>query len=139
MKQWLVVICLLLTAHVGSQNLTEKQKEREKNKVKIYTPDEYDNLQMEFRTGVDAMKLPEDTLEKYDAIILKYVSKMMRLNDKDQGNTNEEVKMKFSESIDNMNAEVKDLLNEEEYVMHLENIHKIVYSVNTRLEKLEAR
>lgn len=139
MKQWLVVICLLLTAHVGSQNLTEKQKEREKNKVKIYTPDEYDNLQMEFRTGVDAMKLSEDTLEKYDAIILKYVSKMMRLNDKDQGNTNEEVKMKFSESIDNMNAEVKDLLNEEEYVMHLENIHKIVYSVNTRLEKLEAR
>ncbi|WP_136480272.1 hypothetical protein [Cognatitamlana onchidii] len=137
MKHLPLVICLLFAINLGAQNLTEKQKEREKNKVKIYTPDEYDNLQLEFRSGVDAMKLSEEKLEAYDQIILKYVSKIMRLNDKDQGNTNEEVKTKFSESITKMNAEVKDILNEEEYVMHLENIHKIVYSVNTRLNAQE--
>ncbi|GGZ80030.1 hypothetical protein [Algibacter mikhailovii] len=136
MKHLLLTICLLLVANIGAQNLTEKQKEREKNKVKIYTPDEYDNLQIAFREGVDAMKLSEDKLEQYDAIVLKYVSKMVRLNDKDQGNSPEEVKIKFSENIDQMNAEVKEMLSPKEYVMHLENIHKIVYSVNTRLEKL---
>ena len=136
MKHLLLTICLLLVANIGAQNLTEKQKEREKNKVKIYRPDVYDNLQIAFREGVDAMKLSEDKLEQYDAIVLKYVSKMVRLNDKDQGNSPEEVKIKFSENIDQMNAEVKEMLSPKEYVMHLENIHKIVYSVNTRLEKL---
>ena len=137
MKPLLLIICLLCIANVNAQNLTEKQKEREKNKVKIYTPDEYDNLQMEFHSGVEAMNLSEEKQNLYTDTILKYVSKMTRLNDKDQGNTNEEVRTKFSENISKMNAEVKDILSKKEYIMHLENIHKIVYSVNTKLDTLE--
>lgn len=136
MKQLLLIICLLFVANVSAQNLSEKQKQREKNKVKLYTPDEYDNLQMEFHSGVETMNLSEDKLEQYTDIVLKYVSKMTRLNDKDQGNTNEEVKAKFSENITKMNEEVKAVLSKKEYVMHLENIHKVVYSVNVRLDKL---
>ena len=83
------------------------------------------------------MKLSEDKLEQYDAIVLKNVSKMMRLNDKDQGNSTEDVRIKFSEYIVKMKAEVKDILTKKEYVKHLENIHKIVYSVNTRLDQFE--
>ena len=137
MKQLLLIICLLFVANVNAQNLTEKQKEREKNKVKMYSPDEYDNLQMEFHSGVEAMHLSEEKQEEYTNIILKYVSKISRLNDKDQGNTNEEVKEKFSKNIIKMNAEVKEILTEKEYVMHLENIHKLVYSVNRRLDAIE--
>ena len=137
MKQLLLIICLLFIANVGGQNLTEKQKEREKNKVKMYTPDEYDNLQMAFHSGIEAMKLSEEEQEEYTDIVLKYVSKITRLNDKDQGNTNEEVKEKFSKNITEMNEEVKGILNRKEYIMHLENIHKIVYSVNTKLDKLD--
>lgn len=137
MKQLLLMICLLFITNVNAQNLSEKQKEKEKNKVKIYTPDEYDNLQMEFHSGVETMNLSEERQEEYTAIVLKYVSKITRLNDKDQGNSNAEVKDKFSQNITKMNAEVKGILTEEEYIMHLENIHKVVYSVNTKLEKLE--
>lgn len=137
MKQLLLIICVLFFVNINAQNLSEKQIEREKNKVKIYTPDEYDNLQMEFHSGVEAMKLSEDKQEQYTNVVLKYVSKITRLNDKDQGNTQEEVKTKFSENITKMNNEVKGILTEKEYVMHLENIHKVVYSVNTKLDKLE--
>lgn len=135
MKKLLLIICLLFFANVNAQNLTDKQIEREKNKVKIYTPDEYDNLQMEFHTGLEAMKLSEEKYDQYTYIILKYVSKISRLNDKDQDNTIDEQKVKFSDNISKMNEEVKDILTEKEYIMHLENIHTLVYSVNTRLDE----
>lgn len=137
MKYALLIGFGLVFGISNGQQLTTKQLEKEKNKVEIYTPDEKDNLQMEFHEGVKAMNLDASTQEAYNAIILKYVSSSKRLNDKDQGYTNAEVKKKFSENIAKMNSEVKEILSPEQYVQHLENIHKITYSVNRRLESLK--
>lgn len=122
---------------VNAQELTKKQKERANNKVEIYTAEERDNIQMGFYTRVKSMGLSKNLEDQYYSIVLYYTIKMARLDDKDKGLSKDEIKIKFKEYTAIMNSEIKQILNEGQYNMHLENFDKIVYSVNRKLEKQE--
>lgn len=135
----IALMCLVSSFSVNAQKLTPKQLEREKNKVEIYTSEERDNLQMAFYKHVKEMNLSEENEEEYYAVFLYYLMKMNRLNDKDKGLSEAQVKEQFQENIDKMNSEIVTLLNDEQKVMHQEYIDKFVYSVNTRLEKVNKK
>ena len=64
-KVLLTFAFLFLTASSFSQQMTEKQKEREQNKVNIFTSEEKSNLQRFYADEVTKMKLSEEKREKY--------------------------------------------------------------------------
>lgn len=119
----------------GAQQLTRKQQERENNKVEIYTSEEKDNLQMWFHEQVKDMNLSNEVDAQYFGILVNYTSSMMRLNDKDKDYTEEEIKTRFDRLVEKLNNDVKPILTEEQYKMHLENFGRIVRSAQAKLKK----
>ena len=116
---------LIVCGSVNGQTLTEKQKEREKNKVELYTPEEKDNLQMWFHEETKKLGLSEEVMEQYSTLVTDNVFDMRRLNDKDSENTPEEITEKFNKLVDKTNASVKSILTEEQYEMHKKNFGKL--------------
>jgi len=129
-----VLVCISFCA-VNAQKLTEKQKEREANKVEIFTSEEKDNMQMWFHEETKKLNLSEEESERYRQIIANNVYKMRRLNDKDSKLTEEEVTTEFKKLVEKTNFEVKDVLSEEQYEMHLKNFNKLANSALKRNAK----
>ncbi len=124
---------LILVTTLGfSQKMSQKQKEREQNKVNIHTSKENDNLQRFYAEEVDKMGLSDEKREEYYNILLSHTYDMSRLDDKDKDYTETEITEKFNAVIDKMNIKMKELLTPEQYVMHLETFSKIIYSVNRK-------
>ncbi len=124
---------LILVTTLGfSQKMSQKQKEREQNKVNIHTSKENDNLQRFYAEEVDKMRLSDEKREEYYNILLSHTYDMSRLDDKDKDYTETEITEKFNAVIDKMNIKMKELLTPEQYVMHLETFSKIIYSVNRK-------
>ncbi|AXT63017.1 hypothetical protein D1816_22620 [Aquimarina sp. AD10] len=125
-----LLLFVFLTAFGQTQK--EKQVEREKNKVEIFTSDEKDNLQVFVAKQVEQMKLSEKLREEYYGILLYYTNKMGRIGDKNKGYTEAEKKTKLDAMVINLNDEVKEFLTEEQYAIHRESFGKIVTSVYNR-------
>jgi hypothetical protein len=102
--------------------------------VQIFTSEEQANLQMWFYEKVDEMNLTEKVREEYYSIILYYAVKMNRLDDKDVGNTEEEVEEKLAILFEKQKAEVKILLPEKLYKMHVENFSELLGFVKNKKE-----
>ena len=135
MKLFYTLILLFLCFSISSQTLTEKQKEREKNKVEIYTPDEKDNIQRWFYEATNKLELSETVRSEYNRILSDIVFDIRRLNDKDKDYSKTEIDTKFDALVKKANKEVKDILTKEQYSMHLENFGKLVRDVKVVLDK----
>ncbi|MDO5979544.1 hypothetical protein [Flavivirga spongiicola] len=131
-KTFLTFSLILITTVGFSQQMSQKQKEKEQNKVKIFTSEENDNLQRFYNEEVNKMKLSKEEREKYYDILLYHTYDMSRLDDKDKNYTETEITEKFNTIIDKMNAKMKALLTPDQYIMHLEIFGKIIYSVNRK-------
>ena len=140
MKLSQTVICslafILFATYVNSQALTEKQKEREKNKVDIYSSEEKDNLQRWFYDQTNMLGLSESVRDNYQRIISDNVYDMRRLNDKDSGNSQEEIVDKFGKLVDKTNTSVKPLLTDDQYAKHLENFGRLADSAIKKQKKI---
>ena len=79
------VICFFICSVSHAQELTQKQKEREEIKVKLFTMEEFSDLHMWFEGEVKDMNLTEDEDDTYRSILNLYLGKMARLDDKDSG------------------------------------------------------
>ncbi len=123
--------------HIIAQNLTQKQLEYEKNKVQIFTVKERDNLQIWFNEKVKLMNLSEAKEEEYSNIVIFYLVKMGRLDDKDIGNSKEEVLQKLDELLIKQDQEIKASLSEEEYEIHLKNYSKMLKSIRNRISETD--
>lgn len=134
-KLLMTIICLITFAGVNAQKLTPKQIEREKNKVELYTSEERDNLQMAFYRHVKEMNLTQKNEEEYYAVVLYYTMKLNRLDDKDKGLSQKEIKKQMTAILDKLNEEVSHVLTAEQNTMHIEHMEKIIYSVNRRMER----
>jgi hypothetical protein len=122
---------------VNAQVLTQKQMEYEKNKVQIFTEKERDNVQLWHQKRLELMNLSDDTEEKYNNTLVFYLVKMARLDDKDMGNSKEEVLQKLDELLIRQDEEIKEILSEDEYKTHLDNYGKILKSIRTRIEETD--
>ena len=132
-----IILIAFLFSNLGinAQKLSQKEQERENNEVEIFTSNERDNLQMWFYNEVNKMNLTEDNREEYYSIVLYYNIKMKRLDDKDSGNTNEEIVQKQDELLKKQNAEIKKILTKEQYELHIKNYDELMRSVRNRMAK----
>ena len=118
---------------INSQNNTSKQKENEK--IQIFTSDERDNFQMWFYEEVNLMNMPNEKKDYYYSIILYYTSKMYRINDKDLGYTKNEIEEEFEILLNKQDKELKSLLTKKEYKEHHEIYDNLINSVRDRMDK----
>lgn len=116
-----------------SQELTPKQLEKQENKVKAFTSEERDNMQMWFYERVNEMNLSEAKREEYYSIILYYSVKMKRLDDKDLGFTSKEIEEKFDSLLKKQEKEIKKILTQEAYEMHTKNYQELIRGVRNRM------
>ena len=130
----LLLMTCLLTFSIGhAQELTQKQKEREEVKVKLFTIEEFSNLQVWFEEQVKEMNLTEDEDATYRSILNLYLGKMARLDDKDSGLSKEEMIKEMRILILKLNGGVEPFLFEVQYKKHL-NIMEVFEKIVT--EKL---
>jgi len=118
---------------VNAQNLTPAQKEYEKNKVQIFTVNERDNLLNWFTDRSKLMGLSEDKEDEYSGILIFYFVKMGRLDDKDQGNSKEEILQKMDILLKKQDVEIKALLPEDEYDIHQKNYDEFIKIIKKRI------
>jgi len=125
-----ILFCVCMTTY--GQKST-KQIEREKNKIDtLYTYKEKENLQIMFNNEVAKMRLSESKSADYFNIITGYGFDMRRLDDLDKGYSSDEIKVELNKIINKMNTEVKDLLNKRQYIIHLESMNKLLYSIYSK-------
>ena len=122
----LVVIIVLASSFVmKGQEMTEKQKAYQENKVELFTPKERDNTQMWVQEQIGMMELSEEASNDYSIILLYYLAKIRRLDDKDNFTSKAELLQKTDELVMNQNKEVKEILSEKQYEIHLEFYDKM--------------
>ena len=136
---FLLVLMVFIASSLSmkGQEMTQKQKEYEENKVEIFTLEERDNIQMWVQEEVVKMGLSEEEIGEYNNILLYYLGKLRRFDDKDMGNSKEEILQKLDELIIKQNEDVKEVLNEEQYEMHLEFYDKMVLMMKTRIAETQ--
>ena len=132
-----IVVFLASCLSMKGQEMTQKQKEYEENKVEIFTLEERDNIQMWVQEEVEKMGLSEEEINEYNNILLYYLGKLRRFDDKDKGNSKEEVLKKMDQLIIKQNADIKEILSEEQYEMHLEFYDKMILMMKNRIAETE--
>ena len=133
LKSLFLIICLISFSNIAAQQLTEKQKKLDENKVDYYSSEERDNLQMWFHDRVAGMELTSVQENEYFSVVVYYVFKLGRLNDKDNDLSKEKIVEKFFEYTDKMNDEIKPILNEEQYQIHIESFETLIKNTTKRL------
>ncbi len=111
-----------------SQEYSKKDR-----KVTIFTSEEKDNLQMWFNSEVDErMKMTPEEKDEYNSILVYYIVKMGRLDDKDKDFTKEELKIEVEKLLAKQDAELKLTLTAEQYAVHQEIFGELMESVYKR-------
>lgn len=132
-KYILVALFSIILFQVSFAQKSQKEIERENNKVTIFSYEEKDNLQLWLHEQVDKMEMTDELENNYYEVLSYYSHSIGRLNDKDKDYSKEEQQIKFHELVDNMNDKMKSILSPEQYTMHLETFNKIIYSINRKL------
>lgn len=131
----LAIICFASGLSMQGQSKEQKQADYEQNKVELFSVQERDNTQMWVQEQIEAMELSEQLSNDYSVILIYYLSKIRRLDDKDNFRSKEELLRKMDEIVLKQNNEVKDILNEEQYEKHLEFYNKMTLMRKNRIEE----
>ncbi|OZV67680.1 hypothetical protein [Winogradskyella aurantia] len=123
----LTIICFCITALSLAQK-SQKQINLEKNRVQIFNDEERANVQYHFYEKTQDLKLSDKVEAEYYRIIVYYVYDMARLDDKDQDNTDGEIRTKMKALVKKMDKEVKPILSPEQYKMHQQNFRDVLQS-----------
>lgn len=134
-KTLLVIIVMLSGVYSNSQTLSPREQERQNNEVEILTLEERWDLQIWFYQELQSMNLDQETLEEYESNFLMYSSRMMRLDDKDQDNTQEEVIEKLDELVEELNVTMKTILPQESYEIHEDNLKILINYVKLKMDR----
>ncbi|WP_412986644.1 hypothetical protein [Pontimicrobium sp. IMCC45349] len=134
-KSLLVVTLMLTGVTINSQTLTPQQQERENNKVEILTNEEKWDIQVWFYQEIQKMNLDEETLNQYESYFSMYSSRMTRLDDKDKDYTYTEVIEKLDELVVQLNNKMKEILPQESYKIHEENVTVLMKYIKLKMER----
>ncbi|UCD61967.1 MAG: hypothetical protein JSV59_05225 [Flavobacteriaceae bacterium] len=115
-----IVLCiagLLFLTNIQAQELSKEER-----KVEIFSSEEKDNLQLWFQDEVKRMNLNEEEMSQYSSIIVYYVAKIARLDDKDKDYSEERFKKELNSLLAKQDKELEDLLTPVQF-----DIHKEIY------------
>ncbi|MGI9547946.1 MAG: hypothetical protein ACR2MM_11945 [Flavobacteriaceae bacterium] len=110
----------LLVFSIGLISVNAQEMSKEDRKVQIYSYEEKANLQNWFNKEVERMKLTEEQSSQYSSVIVYYVAKIARLDDKDQDYTKEEFKSKLNNYLEKQDADLREILSPEQFSIHKE-------------------
>lgn len=79
------------------------------------------------------MDLSEDREDDYSSILIFYFVKIGRLDDKDMGNSKEEILQKMDILLKRQDIEIKALLSEDEYDIHQKNYIEFIKTIKKRI------
>lgn len=131
------IFFLIAIASSNAQTLTPEQQEYENNKVQIFTVNERNNLLNWFTDRAELMNLSESKEDEYTNILLFYFVKMARLDDKDQGNSKEEILQKLDILQKKQDVKIKAILSDEQYKIHQTNYGQLFKSIKVRIEETD--
>ncbi|MGB5405088.1 hypothetical protein [Robiginitalea sp.] len=97
-----------------------QQEAKEDLKVKIFTAEERDNLQLWFHEEVKRMGLSEEKESQYSSILIYYIAKISRLDDKDQNLSKAEFKARLNEYLKKQDEDLREILTDEQFAIHKE-------------------
>ena len=115
MKRLLFVLLLLNCWLTYSQ-----ASDQEDNKVQIFTYEEKANLQLWYNEELQRMGFTEEELSQYYSIVFYHVAKIARLDDKDQDFTEEEFKAELNKQLAKQDADLREILTDEQMEIHKE-------------------
>ena len=115
-------IILCITGLLIFSNIKAQELSKEERKVEIFSSEEKDNLQLWFRDEVKSMNLKEEEMSQYSSIIVYYVAKIARLDDKDKDYSEERFKKELNNLLAKQDKELEDLLTPDQF-----DIHKEIY------------
>ena len=115
-------IVLCITGLLLFTNMQAQELSKEERKVEIFSSEEKDNLQLWFQDEVKRMNLNEEEMSQYSSIIVYYVAKIARLDDKDKDYSEERFKKELNSLLAKQDKELEDLLTPEQF-----DIHKEIY------------
>ena len=98
--------------------LQAQEMTKEERKVQIFTYEEKANLQNWYNEEVKQMELSEEAAAQYSSIIVYYVAKIARLDDKDQEFTKEEFKVELNKLLAKQDTELQEILSPEQFAIH---------------------
>ena len=110
----------LLLLFIAISPLQAQEMSKEERKVEIFTHEEKANLQNWFQEEVQRMELSQEQEADYSSVIVYYVAKIARLDDKDQDYSKEVFKAKLNEYLAKQDADLKEILLPEQFAIHKE-------------------
>ena len=122
----------LIVFIIGSGSAIAQQIKKDDNKVQIFTYEEKANLQNWYREEAKRMQLTEEEEADYSSILVYYVAKIARLDDKDQMFTKEEFKKELNKYLVKQEAELKEILSPEQFEIHQEIYAEFMRSAKRR-------
>jgi len=111
---------LALTIILNCFSVQSQEYDKKTRVVKIFTPEEKDNLQVWFHDELKKMNFTEEEQDEYLSVTNYYIVKIARLDDKDQDLTIEEFKKELNKLINKQNAELLEILTNDQYELHTE-------------------
>lgn len=109
-----------LTIMLSCFSVQSQEYDKKTRVVKIFTPEEKDNLQVWFHDELKKMNFNEEEKDEYISVTNYYIVKIARLDDKDQEFTEDEFKKELNILVNKQNAELLEILNNEQYELHTE-------------------
>ena len=116
MKRIFIAMLLLAFATPASG----QQGTKEDVKVKIFSHEERDNLQLWYNEELKRMELSEEKEAQYNGILFYYIAKISRLDDKDQDLSQAEFKDRLNEYLAKQDADLREILTDEQFTIHKE-------------------
>jgi len=113
---------LFIASFVIFFNLNAQELSKEEGKVKIYSSEEIDNIQLWYHDEVKKMNLSEEEMDQYNSIIVYYVAKISRLDDKDKDYSKEQFIKELNILLAKQDKDLEELLSPEQF-----KIHKDIY------------
>lgn len=133
-KLIVIGICVLSFMNVNSQNLTPKQQEREKNRVDLFSSQEFANLHIWYNNKVLELRLTDEQEEQYSYVLSKYTYRMSRLDDKDSDYSYEEMVEEVHSLIAKIDKDSKPILTDKQYEDHLKITKEFKQAVLNKLK-----
>jgi hypothetical protein len=115
-----IKIFLCITGLFIFSSITAQELSKEERKVEIFSSEEKDNLQLWFQDEVQRMDLSEEKMSQYSSIIVYYVAKISRLDDKDKDYSPERFKKELNSLLARQDKDLEDLLTPEQFEIHKE-------------------
>jgi len=128
-KNYLCVLMVLLAFNAVAQKGSEK---KDNDRVEIFTPQEKDNLQMWFHDEIKKMDLTYHQQEEYIHVLVYYMYKIGRLDDTDNWESKEYFQKRLNEYLEKQDAEIQEILSEEQFEIHKEIYGTFLKSASKR-------